>query len=97
MCFTGCTDSPCSAVRMRKTENRPETSRPEGQKRIQTGLGFDSFVIEQIEYFIKKQMDVIAVAAGDCDLMACQRIVEGTQNMTAFKSMEEDVYLNVRK
>jgi D-xylose transport system substrate-binding protein len=29
----------------------------------------------------------------DGDLMACQRIVEGTQNMTAFKSVEEEARL----
>ena len=32
----------------------------------------------------------VCLVGQDGDLMACQRIVEGTQNMTAFKSVEEE-------
>ncbi|MDR1550258.1 MAG: substrate-binding domain-containing protein [Hungatella sp.] len=32
----------------------------------------------------------VCLVGQDGDLMACQRIVEGTQNMTAFKSIEEE-------
>ena len=35
----------------------------------------------------------VCLVGQDGDLMACQRIVEGTQNMTAFKSVEEEARL----
>ena len=35
----------------------------------------------------------VVLTGQDGDLMACQRIVEGTQNMTAFKSVEEEARL----
>lgn len=35
----------------------------------------------------------VCLVGQDGDLMACQRIVEGTQNMTAFKSIEEEARL----
>ena len=35
----------------------------------------------------------VILTGQDGDLMACQRIVEGTQNMTAFKSVEEEARL----
>lgn len=87
-----------------KTEETSMAETEEGEKKIQIGLSFDSFVIErwirerdvfvstamelgaevnvqnangdvkeqieQIEYFIQKQMDVIAVITADCDALS---------------------------
>ena len=87
-----------------KAEETSMAETEEGEKKIQIGLSFDSFVIErwirerdvfvstamelgaevnvqnangdvkeqieQIEYFIQKQMDVIAVITADCDALS---------------------------
>ncbi|MDR2021701.1 MAG: substrate-binding domain-containing protein [Hungatella sp.] len=38
----------------------------------------------------ERMAGTVCLVGQDGDLMACQRIVEGTQNMTAFKSIEEE-------
>ena len=52
--------------------------------------GNDDIASQVVQVLAENQLAGKVVVAGqDCDLAACQRIVEGTQYMTAFKSIED--------
>lgn len=56
--------------------------------------GNDDLATQAFRALSEERMAGKVVLTGqDGDLMACQRIVEGTQNMTAFKSVEEEARL----
>ena len=52
--------------------------------------GNDDIASQVVQVLAENQLAGKVVVVGqDCDLAACQRIVEGTQYMTAFKSIED--------
>lgn len=53
--------------------------------------GNDDIASQVVQVLAENQLAGKVIVVGqDCDVAACQRIVEGTQYMTAFKSIEEE-------